>query len=133
LTDFEKSPFAEYARDKSLVMAAYTSIERIRILPTNGDVEWIMATASDAGGVLPQWMQNLAVPSAVAKDVEMFLSWIATQRNTVKSSPTSKSTSSDKNLPDTPSNIVPPPISKTDDTSPGAGSANKVLPAAPSR
>lgn len=58
LRDFEKSPYAEYARDKSLVVAAYTSIERIRILPSNGDVEWIMATASDAGGVLPQVSAN---------------------------------------------------------------------------
>lgn len=58
LNDFQKSPYAEYARDKSLVVAAYTSIERIRILPTNGDVEWIMATASDAGGVLPQVSQT---------------------------------------------------------------------------
>jgi hypothetical protein len=58
LNDFENSPYAEYARDKSLVVASYTSIERIRILPTNGDVEWIMATASDAGGVLPQVSSN---------------------------------------------------------------------------
>jgi len=133
LTDFEKSPYAEYARDKSLVVAAYTSIERIRILSTNGDVEWIMATASDAGGVLPQWMQNLAVPSAVAKDVDMFLAWIPTRRNTVKSSPTSKSASGDKDLPDTHSNDTPPPISKTDNTSPAADSTNKVLPAAPTK
>ncbi|KUJ22419.1 uncharacterized protein LY89DRAFT_554026, partial [Mollisia scopiformis] len=80
INDFNKSPYAEYAKDKSLVMAAYTSVERIRVLPSNGDIEWIMATASDAGGVLPQWMQNLAVPGAVAKDVEMFLSWIPSQR-----------------------------------------------------
>lgn len=80
LTDFEKSPYSEYARDKGLVVAAYASIERIRILPSNGDIEWIMATASDAGGMLPQWVQNLAVPSAVAKDVDMFLNWIAGQR-----------------------------------------------------
>ena len=39
LTDFEKSPHSEFARDKSLVVAAYTSIERIRVLPSNGDVE----------------------------------------------------------------------------------------------
>jgi hypothetical protein len=80
LTDFQDSPYAEYARDKSLVVARYASIERIRVLPGTGDVEWIMATASDAGGVLPHWMQNLAVPSAVAKDVELFLGWIPSQR-----------------------------------------------------
>lgn len=81
INDFNKSPYAEYAKDKSLVMAAYASIERIRVLPSSGEIEWIMATASDAGGVLPQWMQNLAVPGAVAKDVSMFMSWIPSQRN----------------------------------------------------
>lgn len=99
LRDFEESPYAEYARDKSLVVATYVSVERIRVLPANGDVEWIMATASNAGGVLPQWMQNLAVPSAIAKDVELFLSWILTQRNKVESSPVSNPTAEDKNLP----------------------------------
>ncbi|KAM3066837.1 hypothetical protein ACMFMG_006986 [Clarireedia jacksonii] len=73
LNDFKKSPYAEYALDKSLVVASYVSVERVRILPDTGDIEWIMATASDAGGVLPQWMQNLAVPSAVAKDVEIVI------------------------------------------------------------
>lgn len=80
INDFEKSPHAEYAQDKSLVVAAYASIERIRILPSSGEIEWIMATASDARGALPQWMQNLAVPGAIAKDVPMFLEWIQSQR-----------------------------------------------------
>jgi hypothetical protein len=133
LIDFHKSPYAEFARDKSLVVAAYTSIERIRILPTNGDVEWIMATASDAGGVLPQWMQNLAVPSAVAKDVEMFLAWIPSQRTGAKVAPISKSVSGDKNLPDAPPDTAPPPISKTDNKITVADSTNKDLPAAPTQ
>lgn len=136
LTDFQKSPYAEYARDKSLVVAAYTSIERIRILPSSGEIEWIMATASDAGGVLPQWMQNLAVPGAVAKDVDLFMSWIPSQRTTQsKPAPISKSTRSEKNLPTTPasSTVVPPPISKTDKKPPRTRgvSADKDLPAAP--
>jgi len=80
LKDFPKSPYAEYARDKSLVVGAYVSVERIRVLPSNGEIEWIMATASDAGGVLPQWMQNMAVPGVVAKDVDYFLSWISKER-----------------------------------------------------
>jgi len=81
LNDFEKSPFAEFARDKSLVVGYYVSVERIRILPDNGEIEWLMATASDAGGVLPSWVQNLAVPSQISKDVEMFLAWIPSQRS----------------------------------------------------
>ncbi|PBP27403.1 hypothetical protein BUE80_DR001670 [Diplocarpon rosae] len=81
IPDFADSPYAQFARDKSLVVAAYVSIERIRMIPGSGEVEWMMATASDARGVLPQWMQNLAVPAKVAKDVEMFLAWIPSQRN----------------------------------------------------
>jgi hypothetical protein len=135
LNDFNKSPYAEFARDKSLVVAAYTSIERIRVLPSNGDVEWIMATASDAGGVLPQWMQNLAVPGAVAKDVELFLAWIPSARGQPKPAPISKSDAPEKSLPAAPAsnNGAPPPISKTE-SNPGITrrkSSNKDLPAAP--
>lgn len=79
ITDFEKSPWSEHTRDKSVIVAAYVSVERVRKLET-GEIEWIMATASDARGVLPQWVQNLATPSAVAKDVDMFLAWIPEQR-----------------------------------------------------
>ena len=136
--DFNKSPYAEFARDKSLVVATYTSIERIRVLPSNGDIEWIMATASDAGGVLPQWMQNLAVPGTVAKDVELFMSWIPSQRQGVESKPTPilKMGTAEKNLPSAPETSkteAPPPISKTEDR-PAAvrrASTNKDLPAAP--
>jgi hypothetical protein len=139
INDFHKSPYAEYARNKSLVMAAYASIERIRVLPTNGDVEWIMATASDAGGVLPQWMQNMAVPGAVAKDVELFMSWIPSQRGSEsKPAPISKSGPAEKNLPPAPAssnNGAPPPISKSEDTPAitRRESSNKDLPAAPAQ
>lgn len=86
LSDFEKHEHSRDAKDKKLVVAAYVSIERIRILPAAsmggkaGEIEWIMATASDAKGVLPQWMQNVAVPGQVAHDVDMFLKWIPSQR-----------------------------------------------------
>ncbi|KAG9236880.1 hypothetical protein BJ875DRAFT_503059 [Amylocarpus encephaloides] len=101
LTDFDHSPYSEFTKDKSLVVAAYASVERVRVLPSNGDVEWIMATASNAKGVLPQWMQNLAVPSAIAKDVEFFMSWVPRQRESInKPTPISKT------------GDAPPPISK---------------------
>ena len=66
---------------KSLLHAAecddseYTSIESCRILP-DGDIEWVMATASDAKGWLPMWAQKLGVPGAVVKDVGLFIRWI---------------------------------------------------------
>ena len=46
----------------------------------SGDIEWIMATASDAKGVLPMWVQNRAVPGQIAKDVPNFLTWAARER-----------------------------------------------------
>jgi hypothetical protein len=149
LADFEKSPYAEYARDKSLVVAAYASVERIRILLSNGEIEWIMATASDAGGVLPQWVQNMAVPSAIAKDVsvipfltafnmkkvltfcawqqvDMFLAWIPNERGEQKlPAPISK----EKKLPDAPINGTGQTASKT--TATNTDTEHKDLPAAP--
>ncbi len=64
------------------VTGAYTSIERIRELP-DGDqkqIEWVMGTASDAMGILPEFVQVLATPDMVPKDVDFFLSWVAGQR-----------------------------------------------------
>lgn len=82
------------------VIASYASIERIRKVPGgsgggSGDagndaiekdrkIEWLMALTSDAGGVLPRWIQNLAVPGQIAKDVPLFLGWIAKERERKK-------------------------------------------------
>ncbi|KAL2427375.1 hypothetical protein ABEF95_012498 [Exophiala dermatitidis] len=43
---------------------------------TVGQIEWVMATTSDAKGVLPGWLQRMSVPAAVAKDVGYFIRWI---------------------------------------------------------
>ncbi len=40
------------------------------------NVEWVMATASDAKGWLPMWVQKLGVPGAVVKDVGLFIRWV---------------------------------------------------------
>ncbi|KAK5655002.1 hypothetical protein OQA88_6761 [Cercophora sp. LCS_1] len=63
--------------------ASYTSVERIRKTPTS-QIEWLMATASDAGGLLPLWVQTRAVPGQIAKDVPLFLRWIAQRREEKK-------------------------------------------------
>ena len=42
------------------------------------EIEWVMSTASDAKGNLPMWMQKLALPGAVPKDVSYFMKWIKT-------------------------------------------------------
>ena len=76
----EKDPFRT-----DTVQGSFVSVERIRKLPTaeNGaqaHIEWIMATASDARGSLPGWVQTMAVPGQIAKDVTLFLGWVAKER-----------------------------------------------------
>lgn len=44
------------------------------------NLEWVMATASDAKGWLPMWAQKMGVPSAVVKDVGLFIGWVKTRR-----------------------------------------------------
>lgn len=61
------------------VRGAYTSVERVRAL-AGGRVEWVMGTASEAGGAVPRWVQRRAVPGRIASDVDLFLGWIARER-----------------------------------------------------
>ncbi|CCC04990.1 hypothetical protein SMACR_04357 [Sordaria macrospora] len=70
---------------KDAVKGSFVSVERIRKLPTTendgqAQIEWIMATASDARGSLPGWVQTMAVPGQIAKDVTLFLGWVAKER-----------------------------------------------------
>ena len=39
-----------------------------------------MATASDANGWLPMWVQKLGIPGAIVKDVGYFMKWILDER-----------------------------------------------------
>ncbi|KAM0286992.1 hypothetical protein ACHAQH_000677 [Verticillium albo-atrum] len=77
--DLEGSEMGGLVKEKGVIVGAYVSVERIR-KTEKGEIEWIMATASDAKGVLPMWVQTRAVVGVVAKDVELFLSWIAERR-----------------------------------------------------
>jgi hypothetical protein len=79
LTDFQSSEHAGLVKDKGVVVGSYASVERIRKLP-DGNIEWVMAVASDAKGVLPMRVQVLAIPGQIAKDVPLFFSWIAKER-----------------------------------------------------
>ncbi|KAI0013410.1 hypothetical protein F4779DRAFT_563514 [Xylariaceae sp. FL0662B] len=77
--DFAKADASRLAREKGAQVAFYVSVERIRKMP-DGNIEWLMATASDAAGVLPMWVQTLAMPGVIWKDVPLFLTWIAKER-----------------------------------------------------
>ncbi|KAI1461649.1 hypothetical protein F4805DRAFT_240679 [Annulohypoxylon moriforme] len=78
----EKSEKSKLAKEKGAQVAYYVSVERIRGIDDEGQrkVEWLMATASDAAGVLPAWVQNLAAPGVIWKDVPLFLGWIGRDR-----------------------------------------------------
>lgn len=81
--DFGDSGSSRLSGEKGAQVARYVSVERIRKLREGSDggkIEWLMATASDAGGVLPQCVQNMAMPGVVWKDVPLFLGWIARER-----------------------------------------------------
>lgn len=77
VTDWE----TELAKDGEAqhVRGAYVAVERVSKLDT-GEIEWAMATASDAKGNLPMWLQTRAVPGQIAKDVGLFLGWCARKR-----------------------------------------------------
>ncbi|KAG7120951.1 hypothetical protein HYQ45_009933 [Verticillium longisporum] len=80
LRDLQGSDLGGLVKEKGVIVGAYVSVERIRRTEM-GQIEWLMATASDAKGVLPMWVQTRAVVGVVAKDVELFLSWIADRRD----------------------------------------------------
>lgn len=78
---------------KAVTLGQYCAVERVHRFPTQAmhsnakeqvpdhtrdgeDIEWIMATASNARGNIPMVMQRLGIPGAIAKDVGLFLKWI---------------------------------------------------------
>lgn len=59
---------------RRVVVGLYTSIERAFLGP-DLYTWWQRATASDARGSVPQWMQKKFMPSKVRKDVGLFIKW----------------------------------------------------------
>ncbi|KAJ5204157.1 uncharacterized protein N7498_005036 [Penicillium cinerascens] len=67
------------------IFANYASVERVSLLPAEPrSIEWTMATTSDAGGSIPQWVQRNwtlgGVPRAVVADVGLFIGWTMRRR-----------------------------------------------------
>ena len=63
----------------TIISSIYTSVGRYKVLP-DLNVEWVMAVASDAKGWLPMWIQKMALPGAIVKDVGLFTKWTAENR-----------------------------------------------------
>jgi hypothetical protein len=69
---------------KSVVLGIYAAVETLKRRPREGaergvlghEVEWLMATASDAKGNLPMWIQKTSIPGVLPKDVSYFMTWI---------------------------------------------------------
>lgn len=81
--DLGSSEFGDLVKEGGIVNGAYVSVERVRKMGSadgSGEIEWTMATASDAKGSLPTWLQAKALNAVVAKDVDYFLKWISEKR-----------------------------------------------------
>lgn len=63
------------ASDKNYVSASYTSVEYIELDEANGKLWWYMATSSNPGGFVPNWLAKATMNPVVAKDVPSFLKW----------------------------------------------------------
>jgi Protein of unknown function (DUF3074) len=65
---------------REVVQGLYTAVETCTLRKKSAgegeEIDWIMATASDTKGNLPMWVQKLALPGAVPKDVSYFTKWI---------------------------------------------------------
>ncbi|GAA5946937.1 hypothetical protein JCM3765_002084 [Sporobolomyces pararoseus] len=63
--------------EKGYVRGRYVSVENCRETPQG--VVWTMAVSSDAGGMVPKFVSEKAMPSKISEDVPSFLKWIKTK------------------------------------------------------
>lgn len=76
----ENLPGVKYHKQGKITEGMYCSVERCELVDEGKNVMWQMATASDAKGVLPMWVQKMGVPGAVVKDVGLFMGWVSERR-----------------------------------------------------
>ncbi|CUA69296.1 hypothetical protein RSOLAG22IIIB_08422 [Rhizoctonia solani] len=60
------------------VRGRYVSVERVREI--DGKVEWVMATRSAPGGLIPSFLSESAMPSKICEDVPHVVEWIKIKR-----------------------------------------------------
>ncbi|CAE7216607.1 unnamed protein product [Rhizoctonia solani] len=66
------------AQEPRGVRGRYVSVERIKEI--DGKVEWIMATRSAPGGLIPSFLSESTMPSKISEDVPHVVDWIKTKR-----------------------------------------------------
>jgi len=65
---------------KETISGKYVSVEKVDLIEQDTKIKWEMATASDAGGNIPMWMQKLGTPGAITKDVGLVFKWLHDER-----------------------------------------------------
>ncbi|KAL1891870.1 hypothetical protein Sste5346_007415 [Sporothrix stenoceras] len=78
----------------NITIGSYVSVERFRLVRKGEDraaplkkVEWVMATASHARGMLPLMIQTPFVPKKIAIDVPLFLKFMVGARQKAAAAP----------------------------------------------
>lgn len=65
---------------KKVVVGQYVSVERCTYNEVNQTVSWDMATAADAKGDIPMWVQKPTMPGKIAVDVGFFAAFVEKQK-----------------------------------------------------
>ncbi|KAF8604465.1 hypothetical protein BDV93DRAFT_522558 [Ceratobasidium sp. AG-I] len=68
------------SKEPSGIRGRYVSVERVR--EADGQVEWIMATRSSPGGLIPSFLSEGSMPSKISEDVPHALAWMKSKKGT---------------------------------------------------
>lgn len=63
-------------KESGTVLGSYRSVELLVYNRKKRTLQWDMCTSSNAGGCLPQWLQNLGIAKSISKDVPSFISFL---------------------------------------------------------
>ncbi|CAE6411708.1 unnamed protein product [Rhizoctonia solani] len=66
------------AQEPRGVRGRYVSVERVKEI--DGKVEWIMATRSAPGGLIPSFLSEPAMPGKICEDVPHVVEWLKAKR-----------------------------------------------------
>lgn len=67
-------------KKKKVVVGQYVSVERCTYNEADQMVSWNMATAADAKGNIPLWLQKPTMPGKIALDVGFFAAFVEKQK-----------------------------------------------------
>ncbi|KAJ9095240.1 hypothetical protein QFC21_005606 [Naganishia friedmannii] len=67
---------SKQVNEKNRVRGRYISVECVREIEVGDKVEWLMATSSDAGGSIPQFLTDWSLAGKVTEDVPSFVEYV---------------------------------------------------------